>query len=106
MNLLRTFFLTILILALASCGGPATTTANKNTSYEFKRLCLAVGAQDNRITRDQFMAVAKDKESAGQLFDACDVNRTGYITENEVASNSVYFESLKAQVHMFQTPRP
>jgi len=108
MNLLRPLLLTVLVLALASCGGPSTTTTttSKNTNYEFKKLCQTLGASDNRISRDQFIAASKDKQVAAQLFDACDVNRTGYITEKEAEEHAVPFESLKQQVIMFHTPRP
>ena len=107
MNLLRFVLLTVLILALGCGGGPGTTTTtSKNTSYEFKKLCQTLGASDNRISREQFIAASKDKQVAAQLFDSCDVNRTGYITEKEAEEHSVYFESLKGQVIQFHTPRP
>ena len=106
MNLLRPFILAVLILALASCGGPAkTTTTAPPASYEFRRLCLDMGIQGGKISREQFLAASKDKETAAQLFDACDVHKTGYLTEEQATQNPVYFEDLRNQVIQFRTTR-
>ena len=106
MNLLRPLLVAVLLVALSSCGGPATTTTtNSNTGYEFRRLCSTLGSPDSRITRDQFLAQATDKEAAAQVFDACDVHHTGVLTEKEATANPVYFENLKSQVILFHTPR-
>ncbi len=107
MNLRRVLLLAALIVTLGSCGGPRTTTTTtpQNVGPEFKKLCQAVGATNNRITREQFIAAAKDKEVAAQLFDACDVERTGVLTEQEAEQNPKYFENLKNQVILFHTSR-
>jgi hypothetical protein len=108
MNLLPSVLLLTLILALLGCGGgpPATTTKAAQTGYEFQRLCSTLGSQDGRISRQQLLAQAKDKEAAAQLFDACDANRDNFLTEPEATSNASYFESLKNQVILFHTTRP
>ena len=108
MNLLRPFCLTVLILALASCGGPArtTTTAPRTVSEDFQRICRVTGSTDGRISRQQFLAQAKDKQGAAQLFDACDANRDSFLTEAEAATNVNYFEDLRRQVILFHTTRP
>ncbi len=107
MNLLRAFVLLVLILALGCGGGPTTTTTQTNkTGTEFRRLCQAVGATNNQISREQFLAAAKHKEVAAKLFDACDVYHTGYITEQQAEQNPYSFQNLKSQVILFQTPRP
>jgi hypothetical protein len=104
MNLLRFLILAVFILALG-CGGGSTvkSTTSPATSYEFRRLCLTVGAQDGRISREAFLNQAKDKAAAAQLFDACDVNRDFFVTEEE-ANRANYLESLKAQVIRLTTP--
>lgn len=97
-----------LVLALGCGGGPYSTTATSTaprSSSEFQRLCLAVGAQDGRISRQQFLAQAKDKDTAAQLFDACDVNRDNLVTEEEATANTNYFENLRNQVILFRTTR-
>jgi hypothetical protein len=106
MNLLRPLFLTILILALASCGGPTATKAPSYTSADFQTMCRVMGTKDGRISREQFLAQAKDKQGAAQVFDACDANRDNFLTEAEATSNVNYFEDLKRQVILFRTTRP
>jgi hypothetical protein len=108
MNLLRAFGLLILILVLAlGCGGgPTTTTKSTPIGYEFQRLCSTLGSSNGQISRTQFVANAKDKQAANQLFNACDVNRDNFITEQEATQAPYSFENLKTQVILFQTPRP
>jgi hypothetical protein len=93
-----------LTLALGCGGGPSTTTAPKSSSSDFQQLCQAVGAEGGKISRERFVAQAKDKDAAVKLFDACDANRDTYITEEEVKPG--YMESLKAQAIRLTTPRP
>uniref|UniRef100_A0A7C3V340 EF-hand domain-containing protein n=1 Tax=Desulfobacca acetoxidans TaxID=60893 RepID=A0A7C3V340_9BACT len=102
-----TGFLLVAVLSLAlGCGGPSTTTTSASkTSVEFRRLCQAIGVPDGRISREAFLAKAKDKEAAAQLFDACDLNHDLFVTEEEAAQNQNYFESLKNQVILFRTTR-
>jgi hypothetical protein len=107
MNLLPSVFLLTLILALGCGGGPpATTTRAANTGYEFQRLCSTLGSQNGRISRQQFLAQAQDKQAAAQLFDACDANRDTFLTEPEATNNPGYFENLRNQVILFHTTRP
>ncbi len=107
MNLLRAFCLLVLILALGCGGGPSKTTYTpaSKTGYEFQRLCSTLGSTNGQISRTQFLANAKDKEAANQLFNACDVNRDNFITEQEATQNPYSFENLKSQVILFHTPR-
>jgi hypothetical protein len=104
MNLLPILLGAVLILNLG-CGGQGTVkaTTTPGTSYEFRRLCLTLGAPDSRISREAFLAQANDKAAAAQVFDACDVNRDLFITEEE-ANRANYLESLKGQVIRLTTP--
>ena len=106
MHLLRPLLVAVLMVALGSCGGAATTkTTSSNMGYEFRRLCSTLGSTNGQITREQFLAQATDKEAAAKVFDACDVHHTGVLTEKEATSNAIYFENLKSQVILFHTPR-
>jgi hypothetical protein len=62
-----------------------------------------VGAEGGKISREDFLAKAKDKKAAGELFDACDVNQDQMVTREEAEPN--YLESLKGQVIRLYTPR-
>jgi|UniRef100_A0A7V6A1D0 hypothetical protein len=108
MNLLRAVGLLILILAMGCGGGPKTTTYTPNTpiGYEFQRLCSVLGSQNGQISRAQFLANARDKNAANELFNACDINGDNFVTEQEAAQAPYSFENLKTQVMIFQTPRP
>ncbi len=91
-----------LTLALGCGGGPSTTTAPKSSSSDFQQLCHAVGADGDSISRDKFIAQARDKEAAARLFDTCDTDRNRVITEQEARAG--HMESLKGQAIRLTTP--
>jgi hypothetical protein len=92
-----------LILALGCGGGPSTTTkATPPPENDFARLCRAVGAEGGQIAREQFIAKAKDKETAARLFDACDANRDRMLSEEE--AKQARMDQLKRQVIRTTTP--
>lgn len=102
----RTIFLALALSAgllwLGGCGGKAGAPA-PSVSAEFQRLCRAVGARDGKISRDQFLAQARDRETAARLFDACDLNRDAFVTQEEVGFEQV--ESLQRQVIRLTSPK-
>ena len=107
MNLLRAVCLLIVMLAVGCGGGPKTTTTQSTPiGYEFQRLCSNLGSQNGQISRSQFLANAKDKQAANQLFNACDVNKDNFVTEQEATQAPYSFTNLKTQVILFTTPRP
>lgn len=91
------------LIAALACAPlpPAPTPASR---AEFRRLCQAVGAEGGRLSREKFLAQARDREAAARLFDACDANRDGVITEEEARPD--YLESLKGQAIRLTTPPP
>ncbi len=93
-----------LILALGCAGGPpATTTPSRSSGRsDFAQLCRAVGAEGGQISREQFIDKAKDKESAAQLFDACDANRDRMLSEEEAQQGRM--NELKREVIRLTTP--
>jgi hypothetical protein len=107
MNLLRAVCLLIVMLALGCGGGPKTTTTQSTPGgYEFQRLCSTLGSSNGQISRSQFLANANDKQAADQLFNACDVNRDNFVSEQEATQAPYSFQNLKTQVILFTTPRP
>uniref|UniRef100_A0A7C5EN47 EF-hand domain-containing protein n=1 Tax=Desulfobacca acetoxidans TaxID=60893 RepID=A0A7C5EN47_9BACT len=92
-----------LLFSALACA-PLTPGPGVSSREEFHRLCQAVGTEKGRLAKDQFLAQAKDKEAAARLFDACDQNQDGFITEEEIRPE--YLKSLKAQVLRLTTPPP
>lgn len=102
MRLWRMWLGAFLMAALACASqAPAPTAA---TRAEFRQLCKSLGMEGDKLSRDRFLAQAQDKETAARLFDACDRNRDGLVTEEEVQPD--YLESLKSQVIRLTTPPP
>jgi len=89
-------------MSLGCGGGPSTTKAPKASPSEFANLCRAVGAEGGKLSRDKFLAQARDKKAAAELFDACDANQDQVITEEEATPG--YMESLKSQAIRLTTP--
>jgi hypothetical protein len=100
MNLYRFLVLSALIFALGCGGGPSTATAPKSSSSsDFGKMCHAMGAEGGKLDREKFIAQAKDKEAAAKLFDACDTQNKGYLTEEDVTPANM--DRLKGQaIHM------
>jgi hypothetical protein len=97
MNCLGFVISATLIFILGCGGGPSTATAPKSSSSsEFGQICRAVGAYDGKLAREKFIAQAKNKEAAAELFDACDSQHKGYLSEGDVTPGNV--DSLKSQV--------
>jgi hypothetical protein len=82
MNLYRFFIIVALVLAMGCASGPSTTTTT--SSSDFAKLCKAIGAEGGKLERERFIAHAKDKEAAAKLFDSCDTQYKGYLTEEDV----------------------
>jgi hypothetical protein len=53
---------------------------------EFRSLCNTIAKSGGgfKITKDEFLAAAKDKEKAEKAFNMCDVKKQGFITEEDV----------------------
>jgi hypothetical protein len=100
MNLYRFLILAALIFTMGCGGGPSTATAPKSSSSsEFGKLCRAMGAEGGKLEREKFIAQAKDKEAAAELFDSCDTQQRGYLTEEDVTPGNM--DRLKGQaIHM------
>jgi hypothetical protein len=94
-----------LIFTLGCGGGPTTAAAPKSSSNsEFGKLCRSIGASEGKLARDKFIAQSQDKKGAAELFDACDTQQKGYLTEEDVTPGNM--DSLKRQVIPLTTPRP
>jgi Ca2+-binding EF-hand superfamily protein len=96
MNMYRFLILVALTFALGCGGGPsANTTPKSSSNSEFGKMCRAMGAEGGKLKREKFIAQAEDKEAAAKLFDACDTQQKGYLTEEDVTP--AYMDRLKGQ---------
>jgi hypothetical protein len=82
MNLYRFLIIVALIFAMGCAGGPSTATTS--SSSDFTKLCKAIGAKGGKLEREKFIAHSRDKEAAAKLFDYCDTQHKGYLTEEDV----------------------
>ncbi len=100
----RLVIMAALILALGCAGAPPAATGPSRTtgSADFAKLCRAVGAEGDTISREQYLAKAKDKETAAALFDACDINRDRLLSEEEAEQGRM--DELKREVIRLTTP--
>lgn len=101
MNLYRFLTLSVLIFALG-CGGAPSSAPKSSSSSEFVKLCRATGAEGGKLEREKFIAKAKDKEAAAELFDACDTQRKGFLTEEDVPPG--YMDRFKGQAFRLTNP--
>ncbi len=52
---------------------------------DFLAVCKATAQEHGgKITKEEFLAQAQNKEKAGQIFEACDTEHHGYLTEQEL----------------------
>jgi len=100
----RLLIMAVLILALGCAGTPPAATGPSRTSgrADFAKLCRAVGAQGGQISREEFLAGARDKDTAAQLFDACDANQDRMLSEEEAQQGRM--DELKREVIRLTTP--
>jgi Ca2+-binding EF-hand superfamily protein len=77
-------------------GACAATTPEPQTGGNFSSLCRNVDTNlDGKISREELLASAKDKEEAAAIFDLCDVKRTGAITYDEAARDNRLQEVIR-----------
>lgn len=82
----------LLLLAAALLAGGCAPLEQPVRS-DFLAVCKARAQEHGgKITKQEFLAEAKNKEKADQVFEACDTQRRGYLTEEEL------FEPQKRQM--------
>jgi len=81
-NSVRLVFLSVwATLMITGCA----TAPEKPRSAEDRALCAVLDQNgDRRITKEEFMARATDKEKALQVFQKCDTGNKGHLTYDEV----------------------
>lgn len=66
----------LLIIGCAASPQPAARS-------DFAELCQALGKTDGNISKEELLAVAKNKEQAAKIFDMCEKNQQGFLTVKE-----------------------
>jgi len=99
------FLVPAALIFTLGCGvDPSTAAAPKSSSSsEFGKFCRSIGANEGKLAREKFIAQSQNQEAAAELFDACDTQKKGYLTEEDVKPDDM--DSLKRQVIPRTTPR-
>lgn len=75
----------VLIIVAAALLASCAPLDGQEPRSEYRALCSAIAkGGGGKITKEQYLAAAKDKAQAGKVFQQCDVNNKGYITEEDV----------------------
>ena len=98
MNLYKYMFLVFLTITLA-----CATISIDSSRQEFRRLCNTIGFKGNKISKQEFLSKVVDREAAEKIFNACDSNQDGYVTEDEARPARI--ERMKAQAIRLTEPR-
>lgn len=67
----------------------------------FAELCQALGKSDGKISKEDLLAVVKDKKKAEIIFDSCETNPQGVLTVDEARRQNWAIQEL-----LRLTPRP
>jgi hypothetical protein len=74
------------LLAAAILAGGCAPLDGQLSGGEFHRLCQALAQEHGgRISKQDFLAAAKDKEQAEKIFNTCDTKHRGYLTEADLS---------------------
>ena len=80
------------VLAMGLLVNSCATTTQETTKSNFVGLCQSIGLKHaGKITKEELLAAAKNKEEAdtlSALYDLCDVQHKGYITSDELAQSN------------------
>jgi Ca2+-binding EF-hand superfamily protein len=91
-------FLTMLAALLTGCASTQEQAMNPET----QALCANLDTNhDGKITKEEFMARATDKNKALEVFQKCDTGNKGYLSYNEVIS-----QRWKIPPEITMTPPP
>jgi len=102
MNWLKKIILfTVAAILMNGCASPDDQQSKK----EYYSICNVIAKSGGgKISKEEFMAAAKDKEQATEVYKMCDPNNTGYITE-DVATDATKMRRMQQVIRMTE-PRP
>jgi len=90
----------ILLNGCASLDEPPTAAKT-----DFRALCNTVSkTEGGKVSRQEYITAAKDKLEAEIVFDSADINRDGYLTEDEACALSAVHRRQLQQVIRFTEP--
>ena len=74
------------VLAMGLLVNCCATTTQETTPRKLPALCRSIDTNhDGKITKEELLAAAKNKEEAAALYDLCDVQHKGYVTYDELS---------------------
>ncbi len=78
----------VLVLAMGLLVNCCATTTEQTSSQNMPALCRAIDTNhDGKITKEELLAAATNKQEAAALYDLCDVQHKGYVTYDELAQS-------------------
>jgi Ca2+-binding EF-hand superfamily protein len=94
----------VLALLLAALLMPGCATPQENQAQSDRdALCAALDTNhDGKITKEEFLANATDKNKAAEIFDKCDSGKKGYLTYDDVWAQRTM---LPPEISMMTPPR-
>jgi Ca2+-binding EF-hand superfamily protein len=79
----------VLILAMGLLVNCCATTTQEATPENFPALCRNIDTNhDGKITKEELLAAAKNKEEAASLYDLCDVQKKGHVSYDELSQSN------------------
>ena len=102
MNLLKKVaFILVAAMLAASCA----PLEEPESQRQYHSICNVIAkGGGGKISKQEFMAAAKNKEEAEKVYEMCDPNNTGYITE-EVAADPTKVRMMQEVIRLTE-PRP
>jgi Ca2+-binding EF-hand superfamily protein len=85
----------MLVLAMGLLINCCATT-QETTPRNFPALCRNIDTDhDGKISKEELLAAAKNKEEATALYDLCDVQKKGYVTYDELSRSNRLQEVIR-----------
>jgi hypothetical protein len=86
MNRIHAWLVLFLFLAAAILTIGCAPLSEQGPKGEFLMVCKAKAREHGgKISKEEFIAEAKNKAQAEQVFEVCDVKKRGYLTEEELS---------------------
>jgi PBP1b-binding outer membrane lipoprotein LpoB len=85
----------IWVVAVTVLLGGCAATQPQASKKDYESLCAALDQdRKGKISQQDFISGAKDKQQAARLFQLCDTNKDGYLSLEEYHNNKLAIDNL------------